>query len=528
MTGRRRSVALVNPPDPVRGADPAEQGPPPLGLCSIAAYLRAAGVRCDLFDLCAVGRLDELVPTGLLDHDVVGITAYTKTIGSAIDVARWVKARRPGATIVLGGPHATPCATELLVAEPAVDFVVRNDGEEPMRVLVEELSSDAPDLASVPSLTWRAHGSSALGVRNNPVLTPPLALDDLPAPARDFVVEPERDTTEWRRPAGPAPTAFVSTSRGCPKRCTFCSIIVMNPRWRFRSVDNVMAELRDLDRTAPFGHVGILDANFFVHARRVLAFDGALERWRPDVTWSATATADKIRANPDVVAAIAGRCAFLEIGIESGSDSVLERMGKRTTVADNRAAIEVLRRNGIRLDLDFIMFDPWTTVAELAENLEFLRDTELLGYLPADPIFNAVRIYPGTEVHDRCVAEFGLRATHDMDVRPPFVRPEVAVIHRAMSIWRSTYLREVQDLVPRLANGDGTAGSTTQRGRSASVRLRHLPYRLAEELVGGDPAALAGADAGEVVRSAATTRRTESLLREARLLVDPEPAVLAS
>lgn len=519
------SVALVNPPDPVRGADPGEQGPPPLGLCSIAAYLRASGVACDLFDLCAVGRLDDVAASGLLDHDVVGITAYTKTIRSAIDVARWVKARRPGTTVVLGGPHATPCATELLVAEPAVDLVVRNDGEEPMRALVEELSSGAPDLGSVPSLTWRAHGSSVLGVRNNPGPSGPLALDDLPAPARDFVVEPVRDTTEWRRPGGPAPAVFVSTSRGCPKRCTFCSIIVMNPRWRFRSVDHVMDELRALDRAGPFGHVGILDANFFVHAGRARAFDAALAAWRPDVTWSATATADKIRANPDVVADVAPRCAFLEIGIESGSESVLARMGKRTTVADNRAAIELLRANGIRLDLDFIMFDPWTTTAELAENLQFLRETDLLGYLPADPVFNAVRIYPGTEVHDRCVREFGLEARHDMDVRPPFVHRDVATVHGTMSRWRRRYLREIQGLAPSLGAATGADG---QRRRALSVRLRHLPYRLVEELLALDAATLATAHPHEVLDALATTSLTEALLADARRLGGAVPEAVAS
>jgi radical SAM superfamily enzyme YgiQ (UPF0313 family) len=524
----RVSVALVNPPDPVRGADPAEQGPPPLGLCSIAAYLRAAGVRCDLFDLCAVDRLDDVATTGLLDHDVVGITAYTKTIRSAIEVARWVKARRPGTTVVLGGPHATPCATELLAAEPAVDVVVRNDGEAPMLALAEELASGAPDLASVPSLTWRAHGTSVLGVRSNPGLSPPLALDDLPAPARDFVVEPVRDTTEWRRAAGPAPSAFVSTSRGCPKRCTFCSIIVMNPRWRFRSVDHVMDELRALDRAAPFGHVGILDANFFVHAGRVRAFDAALAAWRPDVTWSSTATADKVRANPDVITAIAPRCTFLEVGIESGSESVLARMGKRTTVADNMAAIELLRANGIRLDLDFIMFDPWTTTAELAENLEFLRATELLGYLPADPVFNAVRIYPGTEVHERCVREFGLRPRHDMDVRPPFVHPEVATVHGTMARWRSRYLKEIQALAPRLAAAGTTRPADAQHGRSLSVRLRHLPYRLVEELLACDPGTHATADPGEVLDALATTARTEALLADARRLAGAVPEAVAS
>ncbi len=453
MTGTMPSVALINPPDPVRGADPAEQGPPPLGLCSIAAYLRAAGVRCDLFDLCAVGGgrsgLDDLVPTGLLDHDVFGITAYTKTIGAAIDVARWVKARRPGATVVLGGPHATPCATELLVAEPAVDFVIRNDGEEPFACSPRSWRRARP--------TWAPSRRSPGGPRH----VRGWASGATPGSRRPWpsTTSRRRPATSWSSPSatppsgaepgGPAPTAFISTSRGRPKRCSFCSIIVMNPRWRFRSVDNVIAELRDLDSGRPL-RARRHPRRQLLRARR----PGAGLRRRHRRLAARAHLVGHGHGRQDPRQPRRGRrdrppVRIPQIGIDSGSDSVLARMGKRTTVADNRAAIELLRANGIRLDLDFIMFDPWTTVPELVENLEFLRDTELLGYLPADPIFNAVRIYPGTEVHDRCVAELGLRATHDMDVRPPFVVPEVAVIHGAISRWRGTYLKEIQALVPR-------------------------------------------------------------------------------
>ena len=182
-----------------------------------------------------------------------------------------------------------------------------------------------------------------------------------------------------------------------------------------------MAEIIDLHAVAPFGHVYFVDANFAVSAKRTLAFSRALHKWNPTITWSGTATADLILRHADVLPEI-GRlnCAHLEIGIESGSESQLARYNKRTSLSDNVNAIRLLRRCGISLGLDFIMFDPETTIGELRQNLTFLHQAELFGTSPPACLFNSMRLYPGTPARTRYIEMLELPDHHLASIEPPF------------------------------------------------------------------------------------------------------------
>src|SRR4051794_1224369 len=208
-----------------------EHAPQPLGICYIAAYARSRGYDVDLYDLAdrhPLGRDSHLVDE-LAGYDVIGVTSYTKTFAAALALVEKIRERNATVHVVLGGSHATPCAEELVTQCPAIDFVVRNDGEVPFVALLDELSGPdgVGDLRRVPNLTYLGPA----GVVSNPPPGEVPALDGLPFPARDFVVEPSRTYYETRGRARPGLTFFLSSTRGCPKRCTFCSIIVMNPKW---------------------------------------------------------------------------------------------------------------------------------------------------------------------------------------------------------------------------------------------------------------------------------------------------------
>lgn len=485
------SIALINPPDVVARDGGAERGPPPLGLAYIASYLRNAGHTVALYDVAHLPgtAFQEMVPLGLLDAAVFGLTSYTKTFVAALDLARAIKSAKPGAVIVLGGPHASPCADDILARHGEIDFVVRRDGELPMAALVDAIEHSR-DLADVPSLVWRRPASSgrlALStiVANDPPSLP--SLDELPHPARDFRIEPSRENFEQRGRSHAARVAFIVGSRGCPKRCTFCSIIVMNPRWHARSVPSLMAEIRELYARAPFGHVSFIDANSFVRSSRAREFSNALHAWNPAVTWSGTATADNVRKHRDVMFDIAKNCAFLEVGIESGSDSVLARFGKGTTVADNEAAVAILREARIGLDLDFIMFDAKTTLADLRDNIAFLHRNDFFGYHPTDHLYNALRLYPGTTAHDVAVRASGDR---EVELLPDFEYEEVASIFETMREFHRTFQGRIDIALSRLevviADMLGSSDLDHERlvdAQVLSIRLRHHPYRLVTKLV---------------------------------------------
>lgn len=492
-------TVLVNPPDPRSFGYRDENAPPPLGLGYIGAVLRQEGFSVDLFDFGGQRDLDAslLSSLGFFDYQLYGFTSYTKNFPSAVDLLMMLRSQNRTAVVVFGGPHASPCADELLREYSAIDLIIRNDGERPMLDLVKSLSYGSPALHDIPNLTFRKKGIMGrfLGEETSctePIISTPSSadlpeLDALPFPLRDFRFEPQRTHLEWRRKKTPVEVAYVCSSRGCPKKCTFCSIIVMSPRYRLRSVASLMDEIQGLYAKKTFGHISFLDANFFVHPRRTLEFAKTLYAWNPEMTWSGTATADAICKHADVLSEI-GRlnCSFLEVGIESGNAQVLSRFNKWTTVDQNHNALRLLQQANIDVGLDFIMFDPETTVSDLRENFAFLSDAELLGYSPPECLYNAMRLYPGTPAREQYVKMFGLRPHHLMRLIPPFCDASVEIIFRIASQYLNRYQRPINRLLSKLETlfrhrislPAHSGRSESQEIASVAIQLSHEPYRF--------------------------------------------------
>ncbi|WP_395687411.1 B12-binding domain-containing radical SAM protein [Caenimonas koreensis] len=366
------NVALVNPPDPQSAGN--ERLMPPLGLGYIASYARAIGHDVDLFDYALDLDVSEeyLQKTGLFgkEYAVYGISTYTDTFAQGIKLAEKIRKNRPRCKIVMGGYHVSILHEETLRDFPVIDAVVRGEGEVTFSKYLEALSAGDEAMALLPGLTWR----SGERVISNASAKTLVEQDLIPVPARDFKYSPGSYVEYLSRESGVTRrTISMVSSRGCPKRCTFCSITVLDPLWRARSVESMMFEIRKLYEQAPFDHILFEDANFFVRPTRTLEFSRKLFEFNPRITWSGTSTPDHIVKHKDVIKEIGAlNCAALEVGIESGNEGSLKRFGKGNTVETNKAVIAVLEGSGIALGLDFIMFDPMMTTRELDANLDFI------------------------------------------------------------------------------------------------------------------------------------------------------------
>lgn len=162
--------------------------------------------------------------------DLVGISAlFTPYYREALATARAIKARID-VPIVCGGGHVSAAPGSML-ADDAVDFVIRGEGERPLVALLKELAGER-GFERVPNLGFKHQGQPIYNQRadNYP-------LEALPPP--DF-----GDLDAARYQLHGKPLAFVLTSRGCPHRCTFCSVhATFGHGYRRRSVDEIMAEL---------------------------------------------------------------------------------------------------------------------------------------------------------------------------------------------------------------------------------------------------------------------------------------------
>ncbi len=167
---------------------------------------------------------------------LVGISSlFTAYAGEALEVARAVRARMPGAAIVMGGHHATALPGEVLSC-PAVDFVLRGEAEESLPRLARALLGSAPP-EGIPGLCRR-------GPEGRPVIVPPATVEAsrIPAPALDLLPPP---------PGRGRGRAVVVAGRGCPMRCSYCCVnAAAGLPWRLRPVAQVLAEIE----TAVEGH----------------------------------------------------------------------------------------------------------------------------------------------------------------------------------------------------------------------------------------------------------------------------------
>lgn len=475
-------VALINPPHVARLNREFETGVPPLGLGWIAAHLRAHSVDCDVFDLADEWPIDPnaLDRAGLFSYGVYGLTSYTKNFFAARELLSMIRIRLPAAIIVLGGPHAGAMPERILDTVPEADFVVRNEGEGAMLGLVREIGSSSPQFEHVPNLVYRL-GTEIRASRHAEETE--LSLDSYAWPVREARVRPAQPKAFVRRDGKVVRTEFFSSSRGCPKRCTFCSIIVMSPQYRYRSVASLMEEIRHIHHARPFGHIIFLDANFFVHWRRALEFAERLHEFDSSITWSGTATTDQVCRHWDAVIRM-GRlnCASLEIGIENGSNSVLTRFNKRTTVEQNLACIEILQAAGITLELDYILFDPCMSLDELAENVSFIRKAGLADYAPAHHLYSAVKLYPGTAIRTQYTRRHSL--PDDEFGIPPFEDPAVQAAYDCQIWFARRYLDQIERAIATLdpvldgalADDGAVSGVDPLLASELLVNLRSIPF----------------------------------------------------
>lgn len=358
---------------------------PPLGLLSLAAVLERAGHEVEVVDFAVEGDPGK---TDFTPYGLVGITSDTSRIQQALQLARLAK--EAGAAVVVGGPHAQYRDQEVL-ASGAVDAVAWGESEETILEVVEALEGER-HLAGVVGLSLPgSDGDPEHRVIRTGSRPPVRDLDRLPVPARHLVRrEPYRKAQVHGRPV-----ASVSTSRGCPSNCRFCSVPdFVGRRLRYRDTDAVLDEIHQIHSRLGYRAVAFMDDNFTVSPRRAMAIaEGILQRGYDLHLWMFSRP-DTIVRNPDMVRLLArAGTRTIFVGIESGSDATLESFGKNYTADAAREAVALLRSEGIETMGAYIIGAPEDDPRTLAELLRFARELDT-----ATAQFSILTPFPGTRL----------------------------------------------------------------------------------------------------------------------------------
>ena len=325
--------------------------------------------------------------------DIIGISCMTVYLASALKIAAIVKKQRPSCRIVVGGPHPT-LLTDAVLQRPEIDFVIQGEAEATFVELAQALAS-GNDWQQIAGLSWR----SDHGISHNPRRDLIRDLDTLPPPLRSSLVFPES--------FAPTDLGVVITSRGCPFSCTFCSAKSMWGRQvRYRSIANVMAELKMLVQDYHFKELFFWDDSFTVDRRRTLELCRSIRDEKLGISWGCTTRLDLL--DDELLAAMkqAG-CAQIDVGIESGSEPILKAIKKGVTLAQIERGIQLIHKHHIFATAFFMIGFPDETVEDIQQTFTLMQT------IPATITFSVFTPYPGTELFEYMQASGLVAANSD-------------------------------------------------------------------------------------------------------------------
>lgn len=374
-------VLFIVPPYPIE-----EYPALATGSVYLAANLRAHGHQVQVLDLLVSEPRKDKVEQALdLEKpDLVGITSVTMTFPMASRIASWVRQARPEAIIALGGPHVSFVPDRSLTECPEADLVVRGEAEETLLELADVLEKDW-SLHSVRGITFRENGET--------VSTPPRPLikdlDGLPQPAWDLLPIARYRVLEGK--------VGVLSSRGCPYGCVFCvGQRMVGHKGRFRSPEKVVEEMQWLALRG-FSSIGIDDDLFTLKKSHALGVCGELLSRKLPITWHAFARVDTV--TPELLRAMSqAGCTDLLYGVESGSQEVLDKIGKGITLEQVRKAVRMGREAGIRVFASFVLGLPGETKRSLRATVQFARS------LGCQYGFHVLSPFPGTRIWEESQA----------------------------------------------------------------------------------------------------------------------------
>lgn len=367
------------------GARTVKGASPPMGLLYIASMLRQHGhdvVLADGSDL-SLGGIIELIRAS--EAEVIGISAMTPLWPRSQRLAREIK-QRFDLPIVVGGPFPTVWRERCLEECDAIDYAVAGEAEHIMVELIDAIAGRR-EVSTVKGVAWRDGARSVM----NPAAKVPKDLDALPFPARDLVDVTRYTPTLVRYKRLPT-TQFFST-RGCPFGCHFCWV---NPIYRKRSIDNIMAEIDEC-----VSRWGIRDITFFdddstIDLSHTEAIADAILESGHDITWAINARVDGGLTGPLLKKMKRAGLWRILYGIESGVQNNLDTMRKRTKVAQIREAVTMTRRAGISPYGTFIFGTPGETFEDGLETIKFACSLDL-----EFASFTALTPFPGTAFFDQ-------------------------------------------------------------------------------------------------------------------------------
>ena len=388
MTEKKR-ILLIYPPSPVMNREDRCQQPtkdlivipplPPTDLMYLAAIAEREGLEAKIKDYSQSGNLEQDLREFKPDYLVVNIA--TPSLEHDLDAIRKAKEINPEIITIAKGAAFLTLGEKILAEHEFLDFGILGEAEETLKEILEE-----QEKTRILGIYYKENGNVKF-TGNRAFIED---LDSLPFPARHLV-----DNSIYRRPDNNKVQATIKVERGCPFHCFFClATPVSGAKVRRRSVENIVAEIRECVEKYNFRNFLFLSDIFNIDKKWTMYLCQAIIDSGLKITWSANTRADTADLEMAKMMYKSG-CRLVSIGVESGSQEMLEKMGKKITLNDVRRTVKVFKQAKIRIYNYFVIGLPWETEETVEETIKFAIElnSDFISFYTATPL-------PGSRFYD--------------------------------------------------------------------------------------------------------------------------------
>ncbi len=377
---------------------------PPLGTLYAASLLRSAGISVAFFDTM-LNDPEEHFQEALFRYKPQIVVVYEDNFNFLTKMCltrmRSVAYRilelshNANAIVLANGSDASDHTLDYL--RQGFDYVLLGEAEATLLEVVRHLLKNNGESAqSIPGLAY-LHGRGGLVRTASRELM--RNLDILPIPARDLI-DIDQYRNAWESAHGYFSVNLVA-SRGCPYRCNWCAKPIYGNSFAVRAPRSVAEEMHQLKYELGAGHLWFADDIFGLHSYWVRDLASEVERLDAALPFKMQSRVDLMTAN-NVRALRRAGCAEAWLGVESGSQRVLDAMEKGTRVEQISKARANLRNEGIRACY-FLQFGyPGETWEDIQKTIELVRETQ-----PDDIGVSVSYPLPGTAFFERVRGELG-------------------------------------------------------------------------------------------------------------------------
>lgn len=360
---------------------------PPLGLLYISGYLLERNIPNSVYDSTFYSQQEQLDYIIEMQPDVIAIYTNLMTKVEVIRLIRILKTdyRYGFPRIILGGPDVTYNCENYLNA--GADFLIIGEGEETTYQLYQAIMEQS-DYTVVDGIAFFDNGQ----LIKTKARTKFRELDELPLPNRE-AAPIEKYLQTWKTNHGKS-SMTISTQRGCPYTCKWCSTAVYGQSYRRRPAQQVAAEMRLLKDQYNPDTLWFVDDVFTVSHKWLTEFHKEVLAQDAKIPFECITRAERLNDAILQLLKEAG-CYRIWIGAESGSQKIIDLMDRRVDVAVVKQAIQKTNALGIETGTFIMVGYPGETEDDIHQTIQYLKEAN-----PTEYTITVAYPIKGTSLYD--------------------------------------------------------------------------------------------------------------------------------